>query len=393
MSGNQDNGSFSVEKAFRTYNILTLLMIALVAGAGGLHYVLAVQQKSFVATAAAARDLFAQAQRIEAAVSQHQATHDPQYLQIMKEAAAAALADHDALAPAVRESARAANGGIPVDPPGLKAVHTLIDESFGYASTPSDADAAAMAGRALWDIPRVWGPEAEALLADRQERADELVALALIDCAALLGLLLYGALGVVRPAMAQVARQREYLERMAATDPLTATYNRAMLFKVTAGLISSAKRYKHDMAALAVDIDGLQKINDADGRAAGDGAIRAVAKAMAGHLRTSDVMGRTGGGEFGIFLPSTDEYRASHVAEKLRAAVEELPYAVKDKVILLRVSIGIAEMKDNHRTPDDILRAAENALRHAKDAGRNRVVTAGALQKADGAAQPAAAPG
>ena len=57
-----------------------------------------------------------------------------------------------------------------------------------------------------------------------------------------------------------------------------------------------------------------------------------------------------------------------------KAASEGINRNVKDAVVLLRVSIGVAEMQPHHKTTDDVLRAAEAALKYAKDSGRNRVV-------------------
>jgi diguanylate cyclase (GGDEF)-like protein len=61
------------------------------------------------------------------------------------------------------------------------------------------------------------------------------------------------------------------------------------------------------------------------------------------------------------------------VAEKLRAAVENLPFSVNNGSITLRVSIGVGEMQERHKTPDDVFRVAESALRNAKEKGRNCV--------------------
>lgn len=203
----------------------------------------------------------------------------------------------------------------------------------------------------------------------------------------LLGLLAYESFFLVRPALHQIARLRQQQEQMAATDLLTGAYNRSALFKVAVMLIGSARRHKQELTVLAVDIDELARVNDRQGRAGGDAAIRAVAKTMAETLRNSDVMGRIGGGEFAVFLPGTDEYRASFVAEKLRAAIEDLPFAVKESIILLRVSIGIAQMQEFHRTPDDLLRAAEAALAQAKKNGRNCIMTRAALDQTTAAAE------
>lgn len=198
--------------------------------------------------------------------------------------------------------------------------------------------------------------------------------------AAMLVLLICAERMLFQPALARVRELKKNLEHMSTTDLLTGQYTRASLFKVANMLINGAKRHKHPLAVLAVDIDDFKAINDKRGRIVGDAAIKTVALALAEALRTSDALGRVGGEEFAVFLPNTDEYRANYVAEKLRKTIEELNFGVGGVPVFLRVSIGIAEINhDVHKTPDDMLRAAEVALQHAKATGRNRVVAFGSL--------------
>jgi diguanylate cyclase (GGDEF)-like protein len=270
--------------------------------------------------------------------------------------------------------------------PGLLAMRTIIEEGFNFAASPTGPEgathAASISAQAERDIPEAWGAEVRAFHAAWQGKTDMLTYAGLGVCAALLAAAALAAFTIVAPAMACITQQREQLEHMAATDQLTGFYNRAMLFKVAGMLLSSARRHKHEITALAVDIDDFRKINDTFGRGAGDGAVKAVAEAMGGFLRTSDAMGRLAGSEFAVFLPSTDEYRAGLVADKLRAAVEQLPFSVKDRIVLLRVSIGVAQFQDSHRSTDELLRAAEAALRFAMESGGNRVATWTAAMKA-----------
>lgn len=206
--------------------------------------------------------------------------------------------------------------------------------------------------------------------------------------AAIIGLLGYATLFLFFPAIAHIRKQRKQLEHMTSSDLLTGLYNRAALFKVASMLINGAKRHKYEVSVLAIDIDELKKINDAKGRAAGDAALREVASALGETLRNSDAIGRVGGNEFAIFLPSTNEYQAMLVAEKLRKAVEDVVFGDGYRTLLLRISIGVAEMQQTHKTPDDILRAAEAALRQAKKTGRNKVVPYSALLDAPVAETP-----
>ena len=178
----------------------------------------------------------------------------------------------------------------------------------------------------------------------------------------------------IAPLRRQVQKLNDDMQRLAATDNLTGIYNRAMLFKLGDMLLSSARRHKKTYAALMIEVDGFRDINDKYGRAAGDAVLKTIAGSLTSVLRTSDVLGRVGGNEFGVFLPSTDEYGASLVAEKLRAAVGEAVFALKDNQLILSVSIGAAGLKETHKRSGDMRRAAETAVEAAKAKGGNVVV-------------------
>ena len=136
---------------------------------------------------------------------------------------------------------------------------------------------------------------------------------------------------------------------------------------------------------LVVDVDEFEKLNDKYGRAVGDAVLSRLAEELATCLRNSDVLGRFGGDEFAILLPATDEYRATYVAEKLRAAAEAMAYTQDEQQIMLTVSVGLAEIQQHHTTPDDMLRAAQSALQKAKKDGRNRCVAFSQINEATSA--------
>lgn len=220
-----------------------------------------------------------------------------------------------------------------------------------------------------------WSGEVRKYINEVQKEVDGLVYGTYALYALVLGFLLFQAMVQVLPLMKETDDLRAQIKEMAATDLLTGIYNRAMLFKLGNMLISASQRHKQELTILAVDVDGFEDINNKYGRAAGDDMLRLLVDELATCLRNSDVLGRFGGDEFAIFLPSTDEYRAVYVAEKLRAAAEAMAYVRDDQQIMLTVSIGIAEIQKTHTTPDDMLRAAQAALLKAKNDGRNRCVT------------------
>jgi diguanylate cyclase (GGDEF)-like protein len=378
MAEKPGKDSFQDKKVAQTFNTLTCLLLVLVLGAGGLNYMIAAKEKMLLQQIATAEEQSMLAQRMALLISQYQQTNDDKLLAPLKSAASTAFINHDQLEPvmlSVMPSDVLADGS--TREAHMTTMREFIKKAMAYAASPystgAKSNGQAVIQRAAHDIPDMWGAMITDFAIAAQKKIDMLVKISYGLLALTAGFLVYGAATLVNPALAHIARQRSDLERLAALDNLSGAYNRAMLFKVANMLISTSRRHKQTLTALAVDIDELKKVNDVYGRAAGDALIRKVAATINDVLRTSDVMGRVGGAEFGIFLPSVDEPRALLVAEKVRAAIQAMPFTVKESMILVYVSIGVAEMQAHHKTPDDMLRAAEVALHAAKSAGRNRV--------------------
>ena len=171
-------------------------------------------------------------------------------------------------------------------------------------------------------------------------------------------------------------RRNEQLERAASLDVLTGIPNRAHLDKQLVRLASQARRRRHPLAVLALDIDLFKEVNDHHGHAAGDHVLRVVAQLLETAVRAEDVVGRVGGDEFLVLLPNADDAGASELAERLRDRVRSEIVRVGDDVIPLSVSIGCAAgvVVD----PEELVRSADNALYLAKANGRDCVVTASA---------------
>jgi two-component system, cell cycle response regulator len=159
---------------------------------------------------------------------------------------------------------------------------------------------------------------------------------------------------------------------MALTDPLTGLYNQRYLMRHLRGLLEGGQT--HDIAVLMIDVDHFKAVNDDYGHAAGDKALRAIAETLRANTRAFDSIARYGGEEFVVVMPGTEVYDATAAAERLRAAVEAIPFAMSPGVNgRLTVSIGIACCGEPPVTSEALLHAADVALYDAKRAGRNRV--------------------
>lgn len=182
---------------------------------------------------------------------------------------------------------------------------------------------------------------------------------------------------------AELRRRDRDLELLTRTDPLTGLYNRRHLDEQLRALGASAFRHRHPLAALMVDIDDFQRVNEAGGHAFGDAVLCVVAARLGSTMRLEDVLGRWGGEEFLVLAPFTAVDDAAILAERLRRRVGGEPVRLGEgPVVELTVSVGLAD--GDGSDPEGIVRAAGVALYQAKRNGRDRV---------ERAQRPAPAPG
>lgn len=161
------------------------------------------------------------------------------------------------------------------------------------------------------------------------------------------------------------------LAEAAAHDVLTGLPNRGQLMRRLAQDIAAAGD-QGCVTVLFIDLDGFKPVNDIHGHDAGDAVLKTVAARMRGALRSSDMVARFGGDEFVIVAGGlTDVRQAEFIAEKL---LRVLPQPIFHEGLELSVgaSIGIAAYPSAAQDADDLLRAADEAMYDAKNAGRHR---------------------
>ncbi|MCU1568720.1 MAG: diguanylate cyclase response regulator [Pseudarthrobacter sp.] len=178
---------------------------------------------------------------------------------------------------------------------------------------------------------------------------------------------------------ADLAHYRRVLSRQARTDPLTGLHNRLKLSEDLEQLHLRSGRYAEQYSLAMCDVDNFKRYNDIYGHQAGDLALRAVAAALLGIVRTSDGVYRYGGEEFLLVLPHQAGPGAKALMERALDAVRSLAIEhAGDPSGQLRLSAGISSYSHGHRVDADALvGAADAALYAAKAAGRNRVELAG----------------
>ena len=170
-------------------------------------------------------------------------------------------------------------------------------------------------------------------------------------------------------------RLTHQLYESSVRDPLTRAHNRRYLVERLASEVAYARRHKARLGVLLFDLDNFKLVNDTRGHLAGDEVLRQIAALVIRMIRTEDVFARFGGEEFVVIVRGIEYPNVSRFAERLRAAVERLEIRVDDVALRVTISVGFAtfdELPDIERTPDGLLRIADERLYRAKTAGRNQ---------------------
>jgi diguanylate cyclase (GGDEF)-like protein len=176
-------------------------------------------------------------------------------------------------------------------------------------------------------------------------------------------------------------RVHEEAQRLSLTDPLTGLWNYRYLRESLRREVERASRFSRMLSVLVLDLDHFKDVNDTYGHAAGDAVLGEFARRIRVGLREVDVAFRQGGEEFVVLLPETDGFGGAIVAERLGAAIRDIPIPIDARRldnqgqpvdrIPISVSIGIAVYPEHGTTAQQVLDAADDALYAAKNAGRD----------------------
>lgn len=178
----------------------------------------------------------------------------------------------------------------------------------------------------------------------------------------------------VKSLQDQLRQRNAELDAMSRTDALTGLPNRRHMQDHLVAMGSAAARHHQHLGILMVDIDHFKRVNDTLGHDGGDRVLRAIAARVSSACRTEDMAGRWGGEEFLVVAPFTDDVGVTELGERIRAAVKAESVALDDaRFVEVTVSVGAASGTDDI---DAVVRRADAALYAAKDAGRDRVITA-----------------
>lgn len=189
----------------------------------------------------------------------------------------------------------------------------------------------------------------------RRRRADAAAPTLAVATAALPGLDDDSVPAELREAVARLVAERDRLrddlgkarhriaalERLADEDALTPVANRRAFVRQLTRMIAFTHRYGVPASVVYFDVNNMKHINDEHGHPAGDAALRHVATVLRDNIRSSDVVGRLGGDEFGLILAQTDEEQAHAKAAALAEALAEAPLRWAGLTIPMSAAYGV----------------------------------------------------
>ena len=166
---------------------------------------------------------------------------------------------------------------------------------------------------------------------------------------------------------------REALDRAEAlsrTDALTGAASPRHFLELAERERLRARRTGEAISVVYIDLDNFKAVNDGSGHLAGDELLREVAVVLMGNVRQTDVVGRMGGDEFAVLLPSTNAVAAEAVAQKLQCALRAV---FEPRYGGVSASIGVASFATVPATFDDLLATADHLMYEVKAGGKDAI--------------------
>jgi diguanylate cyclase (GGDEF)-like protein len=282
----------------------------------------------------------------------------------------------------------AGEGSQPATWPGLKFVDSLAAVAPGFGTL-----------HAPWAGP--YHPADHGLLIAAEAGCTDLVLLPLPRDGGLTGVYSVGSqtgpaavgsldspwlahIGAQAMASAERQLQRARLLRAGVMDPLTGWNSRHYFVSRVREQVAACVRHSEPATCMVIDVDGLGRLNETRGVAAGDAVLLEVGNVIEAQVRASDSFAHIGEDEFAALLPATSPQAATRLAERILAAVRAAPIATAPGLReVIKVSIGIAGFDpaghvaamDRKATADEWLSRAHAALHQAKRAGGDRYAT------------------
>lgn len=173
--------------------------------------------------------------------------------------------------------------------------------------------------------------------------------------------------------VSEIRKERESLHRLATRDSLTGLLNRRQFMSLARLAFERNRIDDSGLGVLLFNIDKFSEINRTFGTHVGDEVLRGVSAKLSEVFRKSDVVGRIGGEEFAVVLPSIKAEDALKLAMKCCILIREATFTFDGKNVQTTISGGVSVTRSKEDPLDEILRCAYVALKESKEKGRNQV--------------------
>ncbi|MEX0759546.1 MAG: GGDEF domain-containing protein [Tistlia sp.] len=171
----------------------------------------------------------------------------------------------------------------------------------------------------------------------------------------------------LREELEQAKKRVGFLEELSDQDPLVPVVNRRAFVRELSRFMAYSERYGVPGSVLYFDVDGMKRVNDLHGHAVGDAVLKHVAEVLLRNLRSSDVVGRLGGDEFGVILMQAPIEYGEQKGAELAQAIMETPLDHRGSMIEIGISVGVHAFSSGEQV-DDALHAADKKMYARKQA-------------------------
>jgi diguanylate cyclase (GGDEF)-like protein len=163
-------------------------------------------------------------------------------------------------------------------------------------------------------------------------------------------------------------------KELSTRDDLTGLFNRRHFFDNLEKEVQRARRYRRVFSLILLDLDDFKGYNDTYGHLKGDEALKEIGRLLLASTRRADIVARFGGEEFVVLLPEINAQGALVVAEKIRTAVEQYPFAGRTSQPggKMTVTLGLATYPTDSEDGLELVDLADRALYLGKQQGGNR---------------------
>ncbi|SMF32422.1 diguanylate cyclase (GGDEF) domain-containing protein [Tistlia consotensis] len=165
----------------------------------------------------------------------------------------------------------------------------------------------------------------------------------------------------LREELEQAKKRIGFLEELSDQDPLVPVVNRRAFVRELSRFMAYSERYGVPGSVLYFDVNGMKQINDSYGHSVGDAVLKHVAEVLLRNLRSSDVVGRLGGDEFGVILMQANAEAGEAKGHELASSIVDTPLEHKGDLLQVGISVGVHAFSSGEHV-DDALHAADQKM-------------------------------